>query len=118
MANTTPILLKQTPAWIVANTRRKRGILEDIGAFFTLTLSNEIPLITFASLDSCTQSCNSNVSLSSGVKRPLEASITSKLGDLKTIFTGLKLDNQFTIPFKLNIPKFAVCLPFLDVCSS
>jgi hypothetical protein len=106
---------KPMPKWISVN-RKRRGIFESMASFFQLSMSNEIPLITFANLESCTQACQ-NATLLGKVKRPLEASIQSKFGDLKTRFVGFNLENQFAVPFKLNLPKTSVCLPFLDVCS-
>ena len=109
---------KTMPKWMSVNMRRKRrGLFESMASFFQLSMSNEIPLITFANLESCTQACQNVTSLGGKVKRPLEASIQSKFGDLKTRFVGFNLENQFAVPFKLNLPKTSVCLPFLDVCS-
>ena len=110
--------LKPMPKWMNMNMRRKRrGIFETITSFFQLSMSSEIPLITFANLESCTQTCQNATLLSGRAKRPLEASLQSRFGDLKTRFSGFNLENQFAIPFKLNLPKTSVCLPFLDICS-
>jgi hypothetical protein len=115
--------LKPIPNWLSINNkglllRKRRGIFDSVASFFQLSLSSEIPLITFANLEPCTKTCQNATLFSTKIKRSLEASVQSKFGDLKTRFVGFNLENQYDVPFKLNLPKTSFCLPYLDVCSS
>ena len=102
------LMIKATPIWFHRHSIQKRGFIDSVKKFFTLSLYTELPLIISGTLKLCTDKCLA--------KRPLEAKLQVGLGNFKVGFKGLSLDEYFSIPLKLTSPSVALCIPFFDVC--